>query len=154
MFRFLINWFLRRRARKARDLFAFFDGTRRRKIDPFAVQSGLELHPEFRYELLDFVEVGDADSTAITLRAICDVFGVEQWNPATESGLTQPELLQLFMQFDTYCAGLKKKYNFGPISPAPTGPTFSDMRPTSDPTSLPSDCTSIEPAPSCAAPLP
>lgn len=154
MFRFLINWFLRRRARKARDVFAFFDGTRTRKIDPFAVQAGLELHGEFRYELLDFVEAGNAEATATTLRAICDVFDVTPWNSDTERGLTQPELLRLFMDFDTYCAGLKKKYNFGLISPAPTGPTFSDMRPNSDPTNSPSDCTSIEPAPSCAAPLP
>lgn len=154
MFRFIINWIRRRRARKARDIFAYFDGHGVRRADPFAIESALGTHPTFSYDMLSLVEADDREATEITLGAICDAFGVRPWDPATESGLTKPELLRLFMEFDGYVAQLKKKYNLGATLPAPTEPTFSSTPEDSILTNLPLDSTSTAPAQnSVAAPV-
>jgi hypothetical protein len=99
----------RRRAERQRQIFRYFDGVRRRGIDPIAAYRALASDPDFRYDLhVQGCLEGDLESIQITLAAVRRTFDVRPWNEATERGLTEEETLELLPQFYDYMESLKK----------------------------------------------
>jgi hypothetical protein len=110
----MFAFFKRLISRRKRNLFKFWDGSRMRSDDPLAIQMRIETHPTCRWDVHPVAaERGDVESYKITIQAICDVFQVQMFEPDSQSGLTQVELMQLLSQYSDYVYALKK--NIGPL---------------------------------------
>jgi len=102
------RWAERRRQR-ARGLFKYHDGTRTRRADPAEIWRKLLNHPEMAFEeMLPLAEQGTMPEREIVIKALCEVFDVKQYDDATQTGLTEWEILQLVGDFDEYLDWLKK----------------------------------------------
>jgi hypothetical protein len=109
------DWLYRRRLRRAM-LFTFWDGQRRRRAD------GQRLWRRYRarQELIDplllkRLQEDDPEATEQYLAALAEVFEVRRYDPQTETGLTDVELLDVAVQFGRWIE--KKK---APPSRSPT----------------------------------
>lgn len=105
--------------------FSYWDGARRRQIDPLAAWRALDQHPTFDLashpkQILD----GDSEAIGVALPAIREVFGIQPWSE-TQKGLTESETLVVLLAFMDYADALKKKPSRSPISPSPTAPPAS-----------------------------
>lgn len=131
----LLRWLWPRR----RDIFAFWDGTRKRYADPLILLQALEeagweetigaamaatevdkskLSPVLRAQVEDKARlVGDLAATA---RA---VFGVSMVDPETGAGLTQLECVGLLTDFLAWCADAGR--DFRPLANLPARPANS-----------------------------
>lgn len=95
----LWHWWYRRRLRRAM-LFEFWDGRRRRRAD------GQRLWRRWRAKqeladpvLLKKLQEDDPEATEQYLAVLADVFEASRYDPQTETGLTDGELLELAVQF-------------------------------------------------------
>jgi len=120
LIRWIANLIHRRIARRRRELFAYFDGRRLRRLDPLQVHIALELHPTFSWEDFEMVRAGHADKTKVYLEAICDIFDVTLYTPDTWFGLTGAECLDILADFMEYCDEVKKNIDPGPTWRQPT----------------------------------
>lgn len=124
MFQWLARLFGRR---SRRDIFEFFDGEKRRRIDPLAVLRQLNANPTFSDNLRLLHAAKDEDqftaaANAEVLAAIRAAFGVQ---PVGDTGgLTETETAQLFDDFWAFVEDLKKKsprwQNLRATTPAPS----------------------------------
>jgi hypothetical protein len=64
------------------------------------------------------VEQGDQEAIQITLRAVKEVFRVQDYDRNTGLGLTLGEQLQLLYTFSRYLELLKKSTDLSPIPPS------------------------------------
>lgn len=120
MLRRLIHAWRERRALARRQIFEYHDGTHWRYADPFAVWRHLFHHPTVDIlAVLPFAEQGKEPEASIALGVLCEVFGVQRWDEATRTGLTDLEILGLVVQFQVYLGSLKKSTDDGPISSPP-----------------------------------
>ena len=107
MFRFLRNLFSDRR----RQIFKFSDGTRTRRVDPFAVLRAIDDHPAWvphrDSPIMCHADKFGREALATTLQGISDVFGVKRLQD-DGSGLTQEETIQLWLDFIGFLNALKK----------------------------------------------
>jgi hypothetical protein len=100
-------------------LFRYHDGSKWQAIDPLVAVMGLSDHPQYRADLHPrLVEQGDQEAIQITLKAVKDVFRVEDYDHRTRRGLTLGEQLQLLYTFSRYLELLKKSTDLSPISPS------------------------------------
>lgn len=130
-----------------RQIFRYWDGVRRRAIDPIAACRALFAHPTYNPETHPaLVDLGDDNAREIMLQAGRDVFGVQPFT-LEHGGLTEDETLNLMVAFAEYMAGLKKSTNLTLTSPEPTGLPPS----VASPTSVASDCGSMSDASKPAA---
>jgi len=100
-------------------LFRYHDGSQWQAIDPLVAVIGLSEHPQYRGDLHPrLVEQGDQEAIQITLRAVKDVFRVQDYDRTTRLGLTLGEQLQLLYTFSRYLELLKKSTDLSPIPPS------------------------------------
>jgi len=100
-------------------LFRYHDGSQWQAIDPLLAVIGLGEHPQYRGDLHPrLVEQGDQEAIQITLRAVKDVFRVQDYDRTTRLGLTLGEQLQLLYTFSRYLELLKKSTDLSPIPPS------------------------------------
>jgi hypothetical protein len=100
-------------------LFRYHDGAQWQAIDPLVAVIGLSEHPQYRGDLHPrLVEQGDQEAIQITLRAVKDVFRVQDYDRNTGLGLTLGEQLQLLYTFSRYLELLKKSTDLSPIPPS------------------------------------
>ena len=100
-------------------LFRYHDGSQWQAIDPLVAVIGLSEHPQYRGDLHPrLVEQGDQEAIQITLRAVKDVFRVQDYDRNTGLGLTLGEQLQLLYTFSRYLELLKKSTDLSPIPPS------------------------------------
>ena len=125
MFGFLARWRNRRRD-KNRLLFAFWDGFRFRRTDPFRVWREIQADKTVDIEAAaPFVDEGKEPETTLVVEAIARAFGVRRWDAEIGAGLTDWELLNLFSDLSGYLLAVKKKFSPGPTPPPPTAPPSS-----------------------------
>lgn len=135
MFRRLRNWWSDRRIKNQRGLFRYHDGERWRYADPFATWRSIINHSRFSIETMALeVDRGGEPETTICIEAMCEVFGVERWDKATNRGLTDWQILSLLDQFDRYLTSVKKNSSTGPTSSAPTDSDSSPVQVPPEPT--------------------
>lgn len=103
-------WRLRRRG-----LFLYFDGTRRRWGDPFAIYRALTNSEVDLEALAPEVDEQKEPATSQVLKVLCEAFDVQRWDDKTHTGLTDNEILALIEQLDAFAEGAKKKRSPGPI---------------------------------------
>ncbi len=129
-----------------RELFDYWDGTQQRKADPLACWRKIYNHETYRHDTHPLLmDEGDQEAIEIVLAMVREVFDVEEWDG--ESGLTQGETIDLFIDFLEYLDSVKK--NTSPIATQPpptasTSPTSNGQTPSD---SSPSTSTATEPMP-------
>lgn len=111
MFGWLVDAWRRRRRRKSRAVFRFFDGRRTRAVDPWKAYVDLHTHPKFTFDMAVSIDEGDREDTEIAAAAAAEVFGVTRFQDDEQFGLTDGELVELLMSFSIYVADAKKKYD-------------------------------------------
>lgn len=92
-------------------LFRYFDGRSIRYVDPRPIYRQIVYHPDRITELLDAVERDSEPETTQFIDALADIFQVVRYDPATGKGLTDRQVVELFVAFCQFCADVKKKVN-------------------------------------------
>src|SRR5690606_7867285 len=107
------------RFRRKRQLYSFFDGVRTRRIDPGRTWLSMLDDDSFNFETdtEDAVALEEPAYSAY-LALICRHFGVERFDPQTERGLTDDELLSLADRFIAYVMAQKKSSSDSPTMPS------------------------------------
>lgn len=126
MFSFFIRHWKAYRLRQSRELYTLYDGQRWRRLDPWRTWRDFIADPEYNVETMAEAAYDQQEPEyTYALNAICRAFGLQRWNPATEAGMTDEELLQVFADFCDYMESVKKKRSRGPtLSPDMTGPSL------------------------------
>jgi broad specificity phosphatase PhoE len=108
-----------------RNIYRFWDGTRERGIDPVRalreMYADKEFVPEKHY---DAAVEGDLEATAVTLRMVHRVFGLQPYREtdSSEVGLTDQESLEVLFGLAEYLETLKKNGNGQQTLPDVTEP--------------------------------
>ena len=118
----ITRWRERRRFRRDRDLFTFYDGRRHRAIDPMAAWRAWHSDPDSMGEA---AAAGNDPEYSLGLAAISRTLGVPIYDSDSDDGLTETELLTIFERYMDYVDELKKKLGHGAISSPNTEPEFS-----------------------------
>ena len=149
MFRKLRNWWSDRKIKNQRGLFRYHDGERWRYSDPFAVWRSILNHPTFNIETMAHeIDAGAEPETTICIEAMCEVFDLKRWDKYSNTGLTDWQVLAILDQFDGYLTSVKKNFNRGQTSSAPTASESSTSPVPPEPTTKPlSDSTFAETEP-------
>lgn len=157
----MFNWIRRKIHERRRAIYHYWDGARRRKIDPLAAYRALLNHPQFDApthltmvevdashapsDQVDFLVKAAGEAFDVTLQATRDVFDVREWTE-DQPGLTQAETRDLLKGFMLYCVALKKNGSPSPTSgaapsmpPRPPSASSPDMSAKSDSPSTPSE---------------
>lgn len=129
-----MGWFDFWKRPKAREIFAYFDGAKKRFVDPIVAYRALKDDPKFKLELHPaLVDTGDVEAIGITAAAVRSAFGVKALDAG---GLTEQECIVLLLDFFAW-ADEKKNSTSGPVTlPGPsdtTPPPDSLATPTSSP---------------------
>lgn len=112
-------------------LFVYWDGSRRRRIDPLRAFRALSAHPTYRPDVTPIMaDAGDPEALATMLQAAQDVFDVRPFDEATGHGLTENEMLDLMVDFTIWLESKKKSM---PTSPTSSGTTAESTSPGSLP---------------------
>lgn len=105
-----------RRRNAARFIFEFWDGRRRRAVDPVVVWRTIHDDEELVIPAdLEAADAGDIEAQAKAVRAARRAFDVTGWTE-DQPGLTEGECLQLLVDFNDFCESLKKNTNAMPTS--------------------------------------
>ena len=120
--------------RPKREIFPYFDGKKKRRIDPIVAYRALKDDPKFNLELHPaLVDEGDVEAIGITAAAIRSAFGVKDY---AAGGLAEQECVVLLLDFFAW-ADEKKNSTSGPVTlPGPSDTTLppdSSATPTSSP---------------------
>ncbi len=162
MFSWFKTWRNRSRMKKmvaAGAIFPYWDGQRVRYGDPFKIWLALTQDEKVNLQRL-LPEVDEVQPKAIyqALAHVCKVFDVTRWDEATQSGLTDLELLALLNNVLSWTNLVKKNSRPGLTSPPATpvstsSPSPASPQPTrnssSDSTSIASDKRPGGPTPVC-----
>lgn len=129
-----------------REIFAYFDGEKKRRADPMVLLRGVITHKEFNLERhLPEIAEGDLNATDICVRMMREIFDLEEFDDGV--GLTERETVDLFWNFVGYLDSLKKSTSEMPTLQQPSDQEFSPPPSEESPTSnsLESPSTSDEP---------
>lgn len=115
----MMNWIRRKLITRRREIFAYWNGVRLVRADPMPIYRGLMNHPKM--EIDNHPQLIDADdgSREIVLRAIREVFGVDEYDNETEEGLIESETINLLWSFFAWCNSKKKPTNTSPTLSEP-----------------------------------
>lgn len=103
-----------------RNIFSFWDGVRRRRVDPLLALRAFDRHPTFNFdEQAELVKAGEFAATKLAVDATREIFAIPAWSE-TEPGLTEAETILVLWQFITFNQLVKKNTNPAPFSPAST----------------------------------
>lgn len=120
----MLSWLVRsfRHGRlKRRGLYGFFDGKRTRYVDPIATWRKLEHHPTVDLDaIIPCLNEGMEPETSQMLGVLAETFDVKRYDPATQEGLTDREVVNLLDGLVEHMETLKKNTGTPPTSPAPT----------------------------------
>lgn len=131
-----------------RDIFAFWDGSQSRRVDPLPVWYRLWQTDDID-TLMQRAGNNELEAAADIVRLTRELFGVTDYDPATGGGLTELETQKLLMDFLLYCDELKKKHGPLPIpwqKLAPKSLEPSTTPPAADSSSSPAESPSVEPS--------
>lgn len=134
--------------RNRRDIFEFYDGSQKRRVDPLVILDSLQDH-EFDVDTdLEKAISGDVEANRRLVSMVRDVFGIKQYE---DGGLTHLECSDnVFEKYMTFIHELKKKRNVLPMPPEPTvsesSETTSTMPHESDSSSTKDEQTNDEPS--------
>lgn len=125
------GWFSKMAARRAarrfereRALFRFWDGTGWRSIDPWRTWRAVQNCKTFSFaNQLFLVDAGEDQETNACIAALCEIFGVQRFDGT--AGLTDWEILSLYLSLSDYLDALKKNTSPGPTSSPPSDPPSS-----------------------------
>ena len=96
--------------RPRREIYGYFDGRRRRRIDPLAAARALWADDEFRPDATPVLaEAGDAEAVDVAVSAVRRVFGVVP-KSRLRAGLEREEMLVLMKRFYDYLAAVRKRH--------------------------------------------
>ena len=114
----MIGWIIKcwraYRFRKQRELYTFYDGRRWRRLDPWRTYRVFLADPEYNVDTMAEAAYDQQEPEyTFALNAICRTFGLQQWSPENESGMTEEELLKVFADFCDYMESVKKKRSRG-----------------------------------------
>lgn len=149
---------LRARARqRARALFGFWDGFRTKHVDPYQVHRRLHTHPDLPSfaDYANLFDQGVEPEATQFITAIADTFGIQRWDDAKQTGLTDIEIVGILNDFYNWMDGVKKN---GPDSQTSSDATDSEsseapsvpdstMKPASDSGSTSNESNSEPPTP-------
>lgn len=148
----MFGWWKRRRLRKGRAIYRFWDGSQYRWADPVALFMDINADDEYEASVhLKLVENNDPDAIAITTAAVRRVFKVQPYNEDNGIGLTVGEQLGLLLDFYMYLEAQQKKTQSSPTSPSNSEESTSEnsndetTTPTSDSGATSKEPTSEEP---------
>lgn len=149
----IARWRNRRRLAK-RQLFPFHDGQRWRFIDPFRAWREIQNHPTYNFEVeMPAVDAGEKQATDGCIDALCGVFGCEKWDEQTGRGLTDSEVLGVYLALIEYLDELKKSISPGPIeSPPSASESSTSPAPPGEAGNASPESASISSESSCDAP--
>ncbi|MCP4539917.1 MAG: hypothetical protein GY832_22485 [Chloroflexi bacterium] len=120
MFAWIKSWRERRRL-KGRGLFCFHDGQRYRYVDPLRMWREIECHEKFNLKTMpELVEKREEPESSIFYAAMCEVFGVEQFDDSTSRGMTNEEVMALLANLADFLGAVKKNISNGQTSPPDT----------------------------------
>ena len=121
MIRVLRDWWRRRRQEKRRLLLEYWDGQRTRKADPWYLYRALLSQQEVDIvAVAPLVDQMQEPETSQVVGVIARAFQVHRWDPVTQTGLTDCEILNLMGDLDAYLLAVKKKFSVGPTLQPPT----------------------------------
>ncbi len=124
MLRLLTQFFSRRAAKRferERALFRFFDGTRWRAVDPWSTWRAIAGCETFDFKRQGFlVDQSSEPETSHCIAALCQIFGVSRYDDSAKTGLTDWEIISLYLDLSAYLEALKKNTSPGPISSPPS----------------------------------
>lgn len=130
MLRFLLRLVPRKRLPSferpdRRNIFQYWDGTRKRRGDPLDIQRKLDLHPEYRYDVHPaLAQDGDPEAVEICLDAIQVAFDLPAFDEA--QGLTIDEKVNLLVAFGRFIEAVKKNIWHLPTLRVPTDATSNE----------------------------
>lgn len=129
MFRWLTKWWDNLNRQRQRTLFPVWDGSRMKRLDPWAVHRALLGAPNFAlHEQLPAAIRGEEPELSKARQAICEAFLVRPYDAEAGTGLTDEELFQVLDSFLAYCDALEKKTLGLPISSPASAPRASTGR--------------------------
>jgi len=107
----MLRWYRRWRLTKEGALFRYYNGRRIVYGDVLSLYRRITTHEANIPALLDAVDAQQEPETTQFLNAVCDVFGLERYNEKTGRGLTEWEIIAVFVRFLELLESLKKKYS-------------------------------------------
>jgi hypothetical protein len=121
----MFRWFFRKRrlraAIKTRAIFAYFDGERTRFGDPFLIWRTLTQDKEINLERVQpYAIEGREPEASQYIGLVRRAFGAKPFDPATGTGLTDWQTLELVSHLNVYTVEVKKNSNSGQNSPPST----------------------------------
>jgi hypothetical protein len=129
----IFDFIKRLRRKRSRAIFRFFDGTKTRAVDPYAVYRFLDSHPQFKWEQLEEVDEGDGLAADTTIAAAREAFGLVAFEDAHRNSLTAAEVLNVLSDFGDWVTAAKKK--LGPGSTSSSGTAGRSSSAMEDPNS-------------------
>lgn len=135
-----------------RNIFRYWDGTKERAADPMVLWEKVIIQSDAMRTVFAHADMGDIEGIREASGMICDILGVHEFDPVTETGLTREELNNLMVLFIGYVNDLKKKLAHLPMPSRHLGSTSSPAEPPVSTTPLESDCCSTESVSSDAEP--
>lgn len=100
-------------------MFRFWDGTGWRSIDPWRTWRAVQNCKTFSFaNQLFLVDAGEDQETNACIAALCEIFDVKQFDGT--AGLTDWEILSLYLALSDYLDALKKNTSPGPTSSQPS----------------------------------
>lgn len=178
MIRRFIRYFATQRRRRElarREIFQYHDGLQERSIDPMAAWETLwhgshQVDPREDFALATGYDTDDggnpvklkletdaqqrqaADARKRVTVLVCDMFHVLPYSQYGKPGLTFSEMTDLLFAFLIYMGDLKKKHDYLPMQPQPSGSKSSP--PANSTTECESDSSSINDEPTTDEPQP
>ena len=115
-----ISGWIRRRRMARRDLLRFWDGTCHRYGDPYLLWRRLAHHPTVTLDedLWEKADNGDEPEATTLVETIAEVFEVQRFDG--KEGLTDWEIISLYVKLMDYLEEVKKKLGQSPTSLPPT----------------------------------
>ncbi|MEM6798542.1 MAG: hypothetical protein AAF589_03425 [Planctomycetota bacterium] len=117
MIGWLFNVYRRWRADRRRLIFKYWDGTRRRRADPYRLYRAMQDHPTFNFSdpaTMDLVAEGCEPEFSDCVAALGDVFDCRSLDES--GGLTAYELLGLLTNYNRFCEESESFLDGGPTS--------------------------------------
>tara|TARA_Y100000310_G_scaffold199050_1_gene199031 strand:- start:3008 stop:3460 length:453 start_codon:yes stop_codon:yes gene_type:complete len=120
IWRWLKAWKRRRRLNQ-RELLRFHDGEKIRRVDPFAVWRVIDSHPDWDPEIQGpKVDAWQEPETSVVVGIFSKAFGVKQFDPETNTGLSDREIIGIWLLLNEFISAVKKNSSRGQASPQPT----------------------------------
>jgi hypothetical protein len=119
----LLRWYRRWRLKKSGALFRYYNGERIVWADVLSLYRRIIHHEADIVSLLPAVDKQEEPETSQFLEAVTQIFDLKPYEQGSEKGLTEWEIINVFMSFLEHLDQLKKKvlHGLGPHASAVIG---------------------------------